>query len=103
MVYYADTPATRGKPGVRQVTLTVLDKPKRIFFRVPKGLSEQDRVYLYFGAQQQARVPTTSRPIPACSDASLSPEVEHRAQVPLAEPNPEAVPARPREKRSGGS
>lgn len=86
MVYYADTPTTRGKPDVKQVTLTVLDRPKRILFRVPKSLSEQARVYLYFDAEHKVRTPATSPPIPACSEASLDPEVEHREQIPLAEP-----------------
>jgi len=86
LVYYADSPEFRGKPDIRQVTLSVLDEPEHICFRA----ASKGTTFLY--TRPDAVEATEDRtyawlsPPGGWTAASLSPELEPRGETPLLPP-----------------
>ena len=85
LVYYGDTPTTRGKPDIKQVTLTLHDRPRHLCFEAP----EKGRAYFYT-RKANGTGPTDDRsgawmlPPGGWSSARLNSEMTPRGTIPLA-------------------
>lgn len=85
LVYYGDTPTTRGKPDIHQVTLTVHDRPKYLCFET----AEKGTTFLYTrpnaaGKATEDRTGAWMRPPGGWHSAALGEEVTLRGKIPLA-------------------
>lgn len=87
MVYYGDTASTRGKPDIKQVTLTLHDKPKYICFEA--GNSETTYLYTHTAKSDQStenRSGAWMQPVGGWNEAKLSSEIISRDGMALAPP-----------------
>ena len=86
LVYYADGPEYRGKPDIRQVTLSVLDRPRYVCLQV----ATKGTTWLYTrpdgNAGTQDRTHAWLLPPGGWQQASLGSQIEPRRGQPLAPP-----------------
>ena len=87
LVYYGDTPTTRGKPDIKQVTLTLQEQPKYICFEAAK----EGATYLYTRAgrsdqRTEDRSGSWMQPPGGWQVAELAREITPRGTIPLAPP-----------------
>ncbi len=87
LAYYGDTPSTRGKPDIKQVTLTLLDQPKYICFEA----AQEGMTYLYRRTgrgdrRTEDRSGAWMQPAGDWQQAELAEEITLRGTIPLAPP-----------------